>query len=104
MKKILVLVMCLAIMMPSALGCAPGRHVEKVHREKEIERDDSDVKGTAYQLLKQADTFRDQHPYDIGDQEKMYLNVISRFPDTSAAKEAAARIEELKNDRGYGTK
>ena len=104
MKNILVLVMCLAIMMPSALGCAPAKHVKNVHEQKELEKDDSDVKGTAYQLLKQADTFRDQHPYDIGDQEKMYQNVISRFPDTSAAREAAARIEELKNDRGYGTK
>jgi serine/threonine-protein kinase len=82
----------------------PAAEVDRRHRANEQYHDDRDYNVVAYQFLHDADLYRDQHPYDIGDQEKMYLNVISKFPGTPAAKEAAARIEELKKERGYGVK
>jgi TolA-binding protein len=61
-----------------------------------------EAEQSALKMLRNADLFRDQHPYDISDQINMYRKVVEKFPGTNAAKEAAARIEEAKKEPGAG--
>jgi hypothetical protein len=102
MKKMLVIIVALMAAWPVNFACAPGRQVEKKHREREREVDERDVNVMADQYLRNADLFRDQNPYDISDQIQQYQNIITNFPESSAAREAAARIAECKKDPGYG--